>query len=158
MSAKSKKKEQFPGLRFSSFSGNWSRWCIGELGTVTGGGTPDTSRAEYWNGSVNWFTPTEITKKYLSESRRKLSQSGVKKSSAKILPVGTLLITSRATVGRTAIIKTESATNQGFQSLTVSENFSNEFAYYWLEKNVNEILRRANGSTFLEISNRDLKG
>ena len=92
-----------------------------ELGTVcsiVGGGTPDTLRSEYWEGNVEWFTPSEIGKsKYVSSSLRKISQIGLSNSSAKSLPAGTVLLTTRATLGEMSIARSECSTNQGFQSL-----------------------------------------
>ena len=132
-----------------------------ELGTVcsiVGGGTPDTLRSEYWEGNVEWFTPSEIGKsKYVSSSLRKISQIGLSNSSAKSLPAGTVLLTTRATLGEMSIARSECSTNQGFQSLVAdSKSVLPEYLYYlqilikpWCEK-------YASGNTFREISKASL--
>ena len=132
-----------------------------ELGTVcsiVGGGTPDTLRPEYWEGNVEWFTPSEIGKsKYVLSSLRKISQVGLSNSSAKSLPAGTVLLTTRATLGEMSIARSECSTNQGFQSLVAdSKRVLPEYLYYlqilikpWCEK-------YASGNTFREISKASL--
>ena len=132
-----------------------------ELGTVcsiVSGGTPDTLRPEYWEGSVEWFTPSEIGKsKYALSSLRKISQLGLSNSSAKLLPVGAVLLTTRATLGEMSIARSECSTNQGFQSLIAdSKRVLPEYLYYlqilikpWCEK-------YASGNTFREISKASL--
>ena len=99
-------------------------------------------------------TPTEIKSKYIKWSNRTITELGLKKSSAKVLPQGTLLLSSRATVGDVGIAVEECTTNQGFQSLIVNDNNSNEFFYNWIIMNKNEFIKRASGSTFLEISKK----
>ncbi len=148
--------KKLPKLRFQGFSGEWEKKKLGDFGDIVGGGTPDTTKSEYWNGNINWFTPTEIKQKYIGESRRKISKEGLKSSSAKMLPIGTLLLTTRATIGDISISKEESTTNQGFQSVIVNKDNSNEFLYHWILKNRKEFLRKANGSTFLEITGKEV--
>ena len=141
----------------SSFP-DWQEKTVGDIASIVGGGTPDTSKPEFWNGNIPWFTPSEIKKKYLAESLRMISQEGLKNSSAKLLPKGTLLLSTRATVGEVGISLEESTTNQGFQSLIVKAIHSNEFWYYWILNNKKQFLRRAAGSTFLEISKSSMLG
>ncbi len=136
---------------------DWEEKRLGEIGDVIGGGTPETSKGQFWNGEMNWFTPTEIKKKYSGESLRKISTEGLRNSSAKILPVGALLLTTRATIGDVSIAMKESTTNQGFQSIVVNKKNSNEFMYYWILHNKKEFIKRANGSTFPEISGKEVK-
>ncbi|HEC93342.1 MAG TPA: restriction endonuclease subunit S, partial [Candidatus Atribacteria bacterium] len=136
---------------------DWEVKRLGEVGCIIGGGTPNTNKSEYWNGEINWFTPTEIGgKKYVLESKRKISYEGLKYSSAKLLPPGTILFTSRATIGEVAVLKKESATNQGFQSI-IPKDKDNEFLYYLLLIYKNRFEKIANGSTFLEISPKSIK-
>lgn len=136
----------------------WEVKTLGEIADVVGGGTPSTFNTSYWNGNINWFTPTEIgDKKYSFESARKITIDGLKNSSAKLLPVGTILLTSRASIGDASILKVESCTNQGFQSLIIKENNSNEFLYYLILTLKQIMLQNASGSTFLEISPSKLK-
>ena len=129
----------------------------GDTSIITGGGTPETIKKEYWNGDVEWFTPTEIKSKYISHSVRKITKLGLQKSSAKLLPIGTLLFSSRATVGDVGIAEHECTTNQGFQSFIVNSSNDLEFIYYWIKYNKKEFLRRASGSTFLEISKKEIE-
>ena len=127
---------------------------LGSVCEIVGGGTPDTLHAEYWGNTVEWFTPSEIGKtKYVNNSVRKLSDIGLNSSSAKLLPIGTVLLTTRATLGEMSIAKRECSTNQGFQSLIPhTDRVSSEYLYYmqiiikpWCEK-------YASGNTFREIS------
>lgn len=148
-------------IRFKDENGNdfpeWENKRLDAIGSVVGGGTPDTTKNNYWDGGINWFTPTEIKQKFVGTSVRKISVDGLKNSSARLLPIGTLLLTSRATVGDVSICKEECCTNQGFQSVIVNDKNSNIFLYFWITKNKNEFLKKANGSTFLEISGKEVK-
>jgi type I restriction enzyme S subunit len=137
---------------------DWEVKKLGQLAKVIGGGTPKTTIAEYWNGKINWFTPTEVGKqKYLSTSRRKITAEGLQSSSAQILPIGTILLTTRAGIGDLGILTKEAATNQGFQSLLVFNEFDNEYIYYLLSTLKPKLLSSASGSTFLEISPSKVK-
>ena len=125
---------------------------------VVGGGTPDTNAPQYWNGSIQWFTPSEIGKnKYVDKSARTISEEGLNKSSAKLLPIGTILLSSRATIGECSINKKECTTNQGFQSLIPKEYISNEFVYYLIQTKRKDLIRKSCGSTFLEISANEVR-
>ncbi|MFP6817712.1 restriction endonuclease subunit S, partial [Acinetobacter sp.] len=132
--------------------GEWERTTLGDLAEIIGGGTPSTTNEQYWNGNVVWLTPSEINKKFIRSSKRTISELGVQKSSAKKLPKGSILFTSRATIGEVSIAFEEVTTNQGFQSFVVNSNTFNEFLYYWIIENKKKFLERASGSTFLEIS------
>lgn len=150
-------------LRFKSDDGTdfpaWEEKKLGDVCDIIGGGTPDTNKAEYWNGNIQWFTPTEIENtKYISESKRKITQLGFEKSSAKLLPVGTILFTSRATLGEMSITTVECTTNQGFQSLIPNKNFVHPDYLYYLQPILQKYCySKASGSTFLEISAKSLK-
>ena len=148
-----------PRLRFSEFrnAGEWEPRILGQIGELIGGGTPNTSIPEYWGGDIQWFTPSDINERNLAKSERTITCEGLKHSSAKKLPVGALLITTRATIGDVGIADKPCATNQGFQSLVVFEHEVNFFWYYWLVQHKCELIRRASGSTFLEIGKKDLK-
>ena len=151
-----------PTLRFKDDSDNsypeWEEKFLENVGKIIGGGTPKTSDQSMWNGSIVWYTPVEIAEKYSSSSIRAISTKGLKYSSAKVVPAGSVLFTSRATIGKVTIALRECTTNQGFQSFVVNHaKFSNEFLYYWLTKNVKEFIRRANGSTYLEVSGKEIK-
>lgn len=148
-------------IRFKADDGgsfpDWEEKRLGEVCNIIGGGTPETGKIEYWNGDIQWFTPTEVKKKYLHKSKRTISKLGLKKSSAKILPKGTLLLCTRATIAELSIAIEECTTNQGFQSLVANKGIVNEFIYYWVLINRKVFIRRASGSTFLEISKREIK-
>ena len=124
-------------IRFKDEQGkdypNWKKQPIREIGEIIGGGTPATNKNSFWNGTINWFTPSEIKSKYSNSSIRKISEQGLAQSSAKLLPVGTVLFTSRATVGEVSIAREECTTNQGFQSFVLNNSsYSNEYTYYWI--------------------------
>ena len=145
-------------MRFSQYHSDWTRCSLSDIANVVGGGTPDTVDETLWNGDVQWFTPTEVGRsKYVSKSIRTISQSGLKKSSAKILPKGSVLLSSRATVGECSIAQIDCTTNQGFQSLIPKSNVNNEFLYYLAQTKKRHFIKYASGSTFLEISNSEIK-
>lgn len=132
---------------------------MGEIATVTGGGTPSTNISEYWNGDIDWYSPVEIGEnRYVSGSIRKITKLGLEKSSAKILPVGTVLFTSRAGIGNTAILQVEGCTNQGFQSITPNLNELDTYFLYTMTpklKRYGEITGA--GSTFVEVSGKQME-
>ncbi len=139
---------------------DWKVALINDIANVKGGGTPSSFNSSFWNGSINWFTPTEIGKsKYVNESKRKITNEGYLSSSTNLLPIGSILITSRAGIGDTAITKKEACTNQGFQSLIVFSDYDSEYIYYLINTSTfqNLLLKNASGSTFLEISPKKLK-
>ena len=146
-------KKRLPG-----FSGVWEMKLLGELTEVISGGTPRTSVEAYWNGSIKWCTPTDITRcsgKYLYDTERSISEEGLSICSAQLLPAGTLLLCSRATIGELKIASSDICTNQGFKSLVCNKEIDNEFLYYSLLTMKSKMLEKAIGSTFLEISKKD---
>ena len=147
-----------PKLRFKGFNDEWKEKKLSEIANIVGGGTPSTTEKSYWDGNIQWFTPTEIKDaKYVASSMRTITEQGVKNSSAKILPKGSILLTTRATLGEMAILENDATTNQGFQSLIVNKNNNNEFVYYLQEKIKKYCYKNASGSTFLEISKSNLE-
>lgn len=146
-------KKRLPG-----FCAKWTKMKLGDIAEIVGGGTPNTNEPQYWDGDILWFTPSEIGKtKYVSKSERTISKEGLVNSSAKKLPIGTILFTSRATIGAKAILEKEATTNQGFQSIIVSNGNSNEFLYYYIDILLNTIKQKASGSTFSEVSANSLR-
>ena len=147
-------------LRFTRDDGtafpDWEEKRLGEIATIVGGGTPETAEDSYWGGDIPWFTPTEIKSKYLQSSARMLTSDGLKSSSAKLLPIGTLLLSTRANVGDVGIARQECTTNQGFQSLIMKGKHFNEFWYQWILHNKKKFVRWAAGSTFLEINKTEV--
>lgn len=147
-----------PELRFTGFEDEWKETSLGNIANIVGGGTPKTEIPEYWNGEINWYSPVEIgDRNYVYESKNKITQLGLKKSSAKILPIGTVLFTARAGIGNTAILKKEGATNQGFQSIIPKEGVLDT---YFIFSRTNELKRYGEihgaGSTFVEISGKEM--
>ncbi|GHR46283.1 hypothetical protein VN0484_03320 [Helicobacter pylori] len=137
---------------------NWQKVRLGDIAEIIGGGTPSTQITSFWNGSINWFTATEIgITKYVYKSQRTITPLGLKNSSAKLLPIGTILLTSRASIGDCTILKVVATTNQGFQSLIPLEKINNEFLYYLILTLKNKLLKLASGSTFLEVSPNKIK-
>lgn len=137
---------------------DWDVKKLGDIADVIGGGTPSTTVIKYWNGSINWFTPTEIgIEKYVYQSKRKITDEGLKNGSAKILNEGTVLLTSRAGIGNLSILKNKACTNQGFQSLAPKSQTDSEFLYYLMFTKKGDLLDKASGSTFLEISPNNVR-
>lgn len=137
----------------------WKEIALRDLGTVFTGGTPSTTTEDYWEGDINWFTPTEVSKgsKYLIESERKITELGLKKSSATLFPPNTLMVCTRATIGELSICKTDATTNQGFKSIFANEHNDIEYIYYQLLYKKIELIKRSSGSTFLELSTTDFR-
>ena len=146
-----------PHLRFPEFSGEWETKSINDLADVIGGGTPDTTVKSYWDGGIQWFTPSEIGKnKFVDASLRTITEDGLNNSSAKLLPPNTILLSSRATIGECSLSLRECATNQGFQSL-VSKKCNVDFLYYLIQTKKKDLIRKSCGSTFLEISANEVR-
>ncbi|WP_271002516.1 restriction endonuclease subunit S [Listeria seeligeri] len=147
-----------PVIRFKGFSDAWEQRKLGELADIVGGGTPSTLNDEYWNGDIDWYFPAEIDDQiYVFGSQKKITQKGLEKSSAKILPVGSVLFTSRAGIGKTAILGKEGATNQGFQSILPYRDTLDSYFIFSLThelKRYGEITGA--GSTFVEVSGKQL--
>ena len=154
---KDKKILNVPHLRFPEFSGEWETKSINDLADVIGGGTPDTTVKSYWDGGIQWFTPSEIGKnKFVDASLRTITEDGLNNSSAKLLPPNTILLSSRATIGECSLSLRECATNQGFQSL-VSKKCNVDFLYYLIQTKKKDLIRKSCGSTFLEISANEVR-
>jgi type I restriction enzyme S subunit len=145
------------------------KWCksgmkrveLNELGKIVSGGTPDTTVGEYWGGSINWVTPTDITalkgSKYLYDTKRKITEKGLKNSSAEIIPIDSIVITSRATIGEIAINKEPITTNQGFKSIIPNpQKVNTEYLYYLLQTKKHQLIALGSGSTFFEVSKTDI--
>jgi type I restriction enzyme S subunit len=136
---------------------DWEVCPLGEVCHVIGGGTPSTSMPEYWGDEINWYTPSEVGNvKFLQGSKRRITSQGLLSSGAKLLPKGTILLTTRASIGEVGILTEASTTNQGFQSL-VPNDVDCEFLYYLVATLKPKFVERASGSTFLEISPLNVK-
>lgn len=144
--------------RFKGFTDPWEQRKLGEVADIIGGGTPSTNVSEYWNGDIDWYSPVEIGNQiYIDESQKKITGLGLQKSSAHILPVGTVLFTSRAGIGNTAILAKEGCTNQGFQSIVPYKDLLNS---YFIFSRTSELKRYGEingaGSTFIEVSGKQM--
>ena len=150
--------EKIPKIRFKGFEGEWECRKLGIEVEIIGGGTPDTTNSAYWNGDIDWYSPTEIGEAaYANGSVKKITLLGLQKSSAQILPANrTVLFTSRASIGDMAIFTKDGSTNQGFQSFVVGERLDVYFFYAMGFKIKDYALKNASGSTFLEISKNTL--
>jgi len=136
----------------------WEQVPIEQLGTIYAGGTPSRLEPSFWNGSIAWVTPGELTGldgKWLAETREYITKPGLAGSSAHLMPKGTLLITTRATIGAVAVAAIPVCTNQGFKSIVPNELTNSDFYYHLLQQVAPELFRLASGSTFDEISRRD---
>ena len=136
----------------------WEQRKLGELSDIVGGGTPSTSVPEYWDGDIDWYAPAEIANQiYLSSSERRITEEGYNHSSAQILPLGTVLFTSRAGIGKTAILARKGCTNQGFQSIVPHKN---KLDSYFIFSRSEELKRYGEtvgaGSTFVEVSGKQM--
>ena len=139
----------------------WIRAELGGLCDLIGGGTPSRKNPEYFGGNIIWLTPTEIPKEQIvkiKDSKERITQLGLKKSSAKMIPDGAVLLTSRASIGYVAISGTLVTTNQGFASFVCNKTIHNYFLAYWLYGNKDLLKSIATGTTFKEISKRKIRG
>lgn len=140
---------------------DWGIKCLSQLATIRSGGTPSTMIKKYWDGTVDWCTPTDITalrdRKYLANTSRKISEEGVAQSAAEVFPSGTVVMTSRATIGECAIATVPMTTNQGFKNFLCGDDSDNEFIYYLLGSSKDRFISLCGGSTFLEISTTQVR-
>ena len=139
---------------------DWEVVELEKVAEIKSGGTPSTNRSEFWNGHILWCTPTDITSLsgiYLSDTNRKITEMGLNNSAAELLPIGSVLMTSRATIGECAIAKRPMTTNQGFKNFICNRTVNNEFLYYLLSSQKDKFIELCNGSTFLEISTTQVR-
>lgn len=137
---------------------DWEQRKLGDVADIVGGGTPSTSNSSYWDGDIDWYAPAEIADQiYANSSQRKITDLGYENSSAKMLPPGTVLFTSRAGIGKTAILTRKGCTNQGFQSIV--PHFG-ELDSYFIFSRTEELKRYGElvgaGSTFVEVSGKQM--
>lgn len=147
-----------PSIRFDTFSDNWEQRKLEDIADIVGGGTPSTSNPEYWDGDIDWYAPAEMEgQRYAVGSVKKITELGFQKSSAQMLPAGrTVLFTSRAGIGKMALLQHPAATNQGFQSIVLKDGNNPYFIYSMGSEIKKKAESIASGSTFLEISGKML--
>ena len=135
--------------------------AIGDVVTIVGGSTPSTANPTFWNdGDINWATPKDLAplqSPFLLETNSWITKLGLKEIGSGLLPVGTVLLSSRAPIGYLAITQIPVAINQGFIAIKCTEEVPNYFVLNWLKENMEEIIGRANGTTFLEISKSNFR-
>ncbi len=139
---------------------DWEVVRLGEICDVIGGSTPSTTRKEFWNGSIPFATPTDITNlcgREISNTKQKITQEGLSSCGTRLLPAGSILLTSRATIGACAINTRPMATNQGFASLVCGKKIFNWFIFYMMIFIQNDLQRIGSGSTFKEVSKNSLR-
>jgi type I restriction enzyme S subunit len=133
---------------------------LSEIADITGGSTPSRKEPVFWDGSIPWLTPTDVTKHnkiLLDRTREYITESGLKDISNRLYPAGSLLYCSRATIGYAIINEVPMTTNQGFSNFICNEKVNNYFLYFLLKHLTNELTRLAGGSTFLEISKSSIR-
>ena len=133
---------------------------VAALGQVVSGGTPPRHVRRFWNGNIPWVTPTEITAlkdKWLSGTKETITETALRGSAARLLPPQSIVVTTRATVGARAITQVPLTTNQGFKSIVPNAQTEPLWCYYVIELLKREMMRRATGTTFLEISKGDFE-
>ena len=140
---------------------DWVKGTISDFGEIVGGATPSKDIEEYFcsNGIV-WLTPRDLTatgKKFIFKGETDITESAYRSCSTKLMPKGSVLLTSRAPVGSVAIAMTDLCTNQGFKSIIPNEKFGTEFVYYFLKENKQLLESYSSGTTFMEISGNVLK-
>ena len=138
----------------------WKEGILDDILTVKGGSTPITGEPAYWNGTIHWTSPRDITNLngiYLFDTERKITKLGLSKISSGLLPKGTLLMSSRAPVGVLAFSEVPIAINQGYIAILDNKGYSKEFIYLWLKSNIDTVHSFSNGSTFMEISKSTFK-
>ncbi len=146
--------------RLPGFSGEWEVKRLGDVADIRSGGTPSTTQPAFWAGNVPWCTPTDITAlngfKYLEDTNRKISDEGLRSSSAELIPAWSIVMTSRATIGECAINRVPVSTNQGFKNFIPHGWVDVDFLYYLLLTQRQTFIGLCSGSTFLEINKAQL--
>lgn len=148
----------YPEIRFKGFTDPWEQRKLGDIADIVGGGTPSTGNQSYWDGDIDWYAPAEIADQiYANSSQKKITGLGYENSSAKMLPPGTVLFTSRAGIGKTAFLTRKGCTNQGFQSIVPHRG---ELDSYFIFSRTEELKRYGElvgaGSTFAEVSGKQM--
>lgn len=157
--------ELFPAAMQDSELGEipegWEVSTIGVEVEVKGGGTPSTKNNEYWDGGdVHWTSPRDLSNsesQVMISTERKITKAGLAKISSGLLPVGTVLMSSRAPVGYLAMAKIPVAINQGYIAMICRGRFSSEYVIQWANSVMRDIQQRASGTTFAEISKKNFR-
>ncbi len=138
----------------------WKDGMLDDILSVKGGTTPSTANPDFWNGTICWSSPRDVTTLngiYMFDTERKITEKGLSVINSGLLPKGTLLMSSRAPVGVLAFAEVELAINQGYIAILDNKGYSKEFIYLWLKTNMDSVHSFSNGSTFMEISKSAFK-
>lgn len=133
---------------------------LDQLGEIVGGATPSTKNSKYWGGSIPWLSPKDLTGykyRHISRGEKNITEEGFDSCSAKMLPKGSVLFSSRAPIGYCAIAANPVCTNQGFKSIVPKEGIDSEFLYYLLYSNKDSIAGTGSGTTFPEVSGKTMR-
>jgi type I restriction enzyme, S subunit len=139
---------------------DWEEGTIEDVVTTKGGTTPSTKNPEFWDGDIYWTSPRDLSSNpsvFMFDTSRKITEEGLKKISSGLMPVGTVLLSSRAPIGYLAITEIPVAINQGYIAIICDKVASNYFMYLWCKANMDEIENAGNGSVFQEISKASFK-
>ena len=138
---------------------SWMFVRLKHIGEIVGGGTPKTNISEYWDGNIPWLTPADFSgykEMYVTSGARTITEIGLKSSSAQMLPANSVLYSSRAPIGYIAIAASPVSTNQGFKSVVPYDFAMSPYLYYCLKARTGDIIQRATGTTFKEISGSEM--
>ena len=155
-----KKKPEFKQTELGSFPEDWKISTIEDIAEVVGGTTPSTNEPDNYGGNISWLTPKDLSNyrfRYIGKGERSITEKGMKSKGIKLLPKGTVLLTTRAPIGYVAIAENELTTNQGFRNLVPGKKVDSEFLYYLLKNNIDRLISNASGTTFSELSGGTLK-
>jgi type I restriction enzyme S subunit len=137
----------------------WETKRVGDVCQILNGGTPKTGVKDYWDGDIAWITPKDMGKLedvYVSRTERRITQAGVQNSSAKLLPPGSIILSTRAPIGHLAINEVPMTTNQGCKGLVLNDKVNNKYLYYYLKSNVELLDSLGSGTTFKELAGSKL--
>lgn len=140
--------------------GDWEEGVIDDVVSIKGGTTPSTKEPEYWDGNINWTSPRDLSNHvsiFMFGTERKITEKGLAQIGSGLMPVGTVLMSSRAPIGYLAITDIPVAINQGYIAIVCDKLVSNYFMYLWCKENMEEIKNSGNGSVFEEISKSSFK-
>ena len=150
--------EMFGGFDLAPQCNEWTK--LSELGEIVSGSTPKTGTAEYWDGDIYWITPAELNSMsgIVYDSKKKITEAGKNSCSLRLMPVNTVILSSRAPIGKVAILGKEMCCNQGFKNIICNEKILPKYLYYLLAYNTDYLNSLGRGATFKEISKRIVEG
>jgi len=142
----------FGGIDLSAQKSDWLP--IGKVGTILTGSTPKTNEPSYWDGNLKWIAPAELTSEsfIINDTERKITEAGRKSCSLNLLEPGVVLLSSRAPIGKVAIVGSEMYCNQGFKNIRCNPELNNVYLYVLLKNNSDYLNSLGRGATFKEIS------